>query len=122
MSSRKDDESPFRKCTSPQSATKVEHKFEKASWHVLKENGVLSFHKANPSKLTKAPLPSFIASFKGLVQEESDLLKMRTSNVFDPNAYKLMKRSGYDYSKPTSLEHVIDSKPYRLNNTQKVVQ
>ena len=29
---------------------------------------------------------------------------MHTSNGFDPNAYKLMKRFGYDFSKPTSLK------------------
>ena len=54
--------------------------------------------KANPSKLTKAPLPGFVASSKGSLEEESELPKMCTSDGFDPNAYKLMKRSGYNFS------------------------
>jgi len=41
---------------------------------------------------------------------------MHTSDGFDLFAYKLMKMSGYDFSKPTSLAYVIDAKPYGLNN------
>jgi len=118
----KDRELPFNKYTNPKSTTKVEPKFDETSWHVLKEKGVLLVHKANPSKLTKAPLLGFVASSKGSLQEESDLPKMRTSDRFDPNAYELMKKFGYEFSQPTSLGLVIEAKPYGLNNTQRVIQ
>jgi len=36
--------------------------------------------------------------------------------------YKLMKESGYDFSKPLSLGYVIDPKPYGLNGAQEMVQ
>ena len=110
---------PGFKCTNPKSATKVERKLNEASCCVLKEEGVLPVHRANPSKLTKASLPSFVASSKGSLQEESELLMMRVSDEFDPNAQNLMKRPSYDFSKPTPLGHVIEVKPRGLNSTQR---
>jgi len=94
----KDEALPFCEYTKPKSATNVEHKFNAASWRVLKEKGVLPVHRANPSKLTKASLPGFVASSEGLLQEESELSKVCISNGFDPNAHKLMKRFSYDFS------------------------
>jgi len=72
--------------------------------------------------LTKAPLPGFITSSKGLLQEESNLPSMRTSDGFNLNGYKLMEKSGYDFSKPPSPGHVIEAKPYVLNDMQKMMQ
>jgi len=43
--------------------------------------------------MAAAPFPSFVASSKGLLQEEGGLPKARTSDGFDPDAYKLMKGS-----------------------------
>jgi len=42
---------------------------------------------------------------------------VRTSDGFDSNAYKLMKRYGYDFSKPPLLGSVIGTRPYGLNDT-----
>jgi len=64
-SSHKDGESSFSEYINLKSTTKVGCKFDEASWHVLKEKGVLLVHKANTRKLTKAPLPSFVTSSKG---------------------------------------------------------
>ena len=66
--------------------------------------------------------PCVITSFKGLLQDESDLSMVRTSDVFDPNKCKLMEKSVYDFSKPPSLGHVFKAKPYMPNNTQKLIQ
>jgi len=68
---------------------------EKVNWAIFRENSVLPV-----SKTTKTPLPDVATSSKGLLQEESDLQTMCTSNEFDPNAYKPMEESGYDFSKP----------------------
>jgi len=72
--------------------------------------------------MTKAPFPGVVSSSKGLLQEESNLPTLCTSYGFDSNTYKLMEESGYDFNKPPSSRHVIDAKPYRLNDTQKMVQ
>ena len=47
---------------------------------------------------------------------------MRISDGCDPNAHKLIKRFSHDFSQPTSLGHVIEAKPYRLDSTQRVIQ
>jgi len=41
------------------------------------------------------------------------------SDGFEPNAYKLMKMSDYDFSKPPLLGNVVEAKSYGLNNMQK---
>ena len=48
--------------------------------------------------------------------------KVYTDDGFDPNAYKLMKKSGYDFKKPASLGHIVKAKPYGINETQKKIQ
>lgn len=118
----KNGESPFAKYTNPKGSTKVERKVDEASWLFLKERGVLSVHRANPSKLAKVSLPGFVVSSKGSLQEQSELSKMRITDGYDPNTHKLMKKSSYDFIQPTSLGHVIEAKPYRLDSTKKVIQ
>ena len=53
--------------------------------------------------MAKVPVSTFVASSKGSRQEEGALPKMRNNDGFDPNAYKLIKKSTYDFNKPTSL-------------------
>jgi len=72
------------------------------------------------SKVTKAPFPS-VATSKGLLQEESSMSIVHTSNGFDLDAYKLMDELGYDFSKLPSLGQIIDAKPYGPNDVQKIV-
>jgi len=50
------------------------------------------------------------------------LPKVRTDDGFDPNAYKLIKKSSYVFDKPVSLGYVIEAKPYYINETQKKIQ
>jgi len=40
-SHRKNGESLFAECTNPNGSTKVERKFDEASWHIIKETCVL---------------------------------------------------------------------------------
>jgi len=80
---------------------------------ILRENGVLPINK------TKAPLPDVGTSSKGLFQEESGLPRVRTSDGFDLNAYKLMKKSDYDFSKPPPLGNVIEEARPRRPMTPK---
>ena len=83
---------------------------------------MLPTHKAIQSRVTRSPLSGFIVSSKCSLQEESHLPKVRTHDGFDPNAYRLMKNSSYDFNKPVSLGHVIEAKPHGINETQKKIQ
>ena len=69
--------------------------------------------------MTKAPLPGVATSSKGLLQEESDLPRMSTSDGFDSNAYEQMKKLEYEFSKPPSQRYIIDAKPYGPNDKEK---
>jgi len=89
---------------------------------VLKGKGVLPTHKASQNKVVRAPLVGFVMSSKGSLQEEVDLPMVHTEDGFDPNAYKLLKKSGYDFNRPVSLGYVIEAKPYGINETQKRIQ
>ena len=48
--------------------------------------------------------------------------RVRTSDGLNSNAYKLMKKFGYDFSKPPPLGNIIEARPYGLNNTQNMIQ
>ena len=67
--------------------------------------------------MVTTPLPSFVTSPRGLLQEESGLPRVHTSDGFSPNAYKLMKKFGYDLSKRPPLWNVIEARSYGLNDT-----
>jgi len=45
---------------------------------------------------------------------------VHTSDGFDPNVYKLIKSSSYDFNKPPLLGSVIEA--YGLNDTQKRIE
>ena len=72
--------------------------------------------------MTRAPFAGFVMSSKGSLQEEVDLPKVGTEDGFDPNAYKLLKKSGYDFNRSVPLGCVIEAKPYGINETQKKIQ
>ena len=113
----KEEQSPFIECSVAKSATKTDGRYGGIDWAILRKNGVLPLHKACHNKIAATPLPSFIASSRVLLQEKGGLPKVRTGNVFDLNAYKLMKRSGYNLSKPPLLGSVIEARPHGLNDT-----
>ena len=61
-------------------------------------------------------------SSKESLQEKGDLSKVWTDDGFDPNVYKLLKKSGYDFNRPVPLGYVVEAKPYGINKTQKKIQ
>jgi len=89
---------------------------------ILRKNVVLPLHEACHDKVAAAPLPGFVASSRDLLQEEGGLPKACTSYGFDPNVYKLIKRFGYDFTKPPLLGSVSEARPHGLNDTQKMIQ
>jgi len=71
--------------------------------------------------MIKAPFPGVGTSSNGLLHEESNLSTVYTSHEFNPDAYKLMEESGYDFSKPPCPGNIINIKPYEPNDAQKMV-
>ena len=67
------------------------------------------------AKVSRPYLLGFIVSFK----EGDDLPSARTKKGFDPNAYKLMERAGYDFQNPATLGKVVEVKPYGLTKNSK---
>jgi len=78
--------------------------------------------KPAKAKWLEPPLAGFVMSSKGSFQEEGDLPKVRTDAGFDPNEYKLMKKSGYDFNRLVPFGCVIEAKTYDINETQKKIQ
>jgi len=106
----KDGEASFSECTTLESITKHISDLKETDWHVLKGKGMIQTHKASQSKVVKAPLVGFVVSSKGSLQEEVDLLKVHTDDGFDTNAYKLLKKSNYDFHRPVPLGCFIEAK------------
>ena len=68
--------------------------------------------------MSRPPLSGFVVSSK----EGDDLSSARTREGFDPNAYKLMQRAGYEFQNPAALGKVVEAKPHGLTETQRKIQ
>ena len=68
--------------------------------------------------MSRPPIPGFVVSSK----DSDDLPSVLTKEGFDPNAYKLMEKAGYDFQNPATLGKVVEVKPHGLNKTQKKIQ
>ena len=67
----------------------------------MKNEAVLPFPKSNQGKVSKPPTLEWVK-----VQKSQDLNKEK----FDPNAYKLLVKAGYDFENPTPMGKVIEVK------------
>jgi len=92
-SRRKEGESHFNECTTRRIETKATKKDDGASIITLKESAIVPILKMWQAKVSRPPLFGFVISSK----EGDDLPSAQTREGFDPNAYKLMKRAGYDF-------------------------
>ncbi|KAF8400375.1 hypothetical protein HHK36_013673 [Tetracentron sinense] len=88
-SKRKGGQSPFIGCTSTD----------------LKALNGLTFPvtKLISSTISKPPLKGFVKPSQGPEIEHGSLPTERTEEGFDPNAYKLLAKAGYDYKDPPPL-------------------
>ena len=68
--------------------------------------------------MSRPPISGFVVSSK----ESDDLPSARTREGFDPNAYRLMERAGYDFQNPTALGKIAEAKPHGLTETQRKIQ
>ncbi|TYK06432.1 uncharacterized protein E5676_scaffold163G001350 [Cucumis melo var. makuwa] len=104
LSRRKKGESPFAECSKNLTVKNTE---------ILKENftaPLTKIEKGEAKKIKKKNLEAY-------------LLERRTVEGFDPKAYKLMAKTGYDFTNRTELKSVkiFDERP-ELSPTQKKLQ
>ena len=66
---------------------------------ILKSDFTLPLPKLDQVASTKPPLKGFTRAMSNLVEEDSLPIK-RTEEGFDPKAYKLLAKSGYDFKNP----------------------
>ena len=88
---------------------------------ILKSDFTLPLPKLDQVGSTKLPLKGFTRATRNLVEEDS-LPVRRTEEGFDPKAYKLLAKLGYDFKNPPQLGQLysdyVEEKSHRLNLTQ----
>ena len=117
-SRRKEGESPFSECTIKSVETEATKKDDGATVVTLKESALVLTLKMWQAKVSRPPLSGFVVSS----EEGDDLPSARTREGFDPNAYKLMEKAGYDFQNPAALGKVVKAKPHGLTETQWKIQ
>ncbi|KAM2811239.1 hypothetical protein COP1_043924 [Malus domestica] len=91
MSRRKNGQSPFQI-----GASKADAQQHRDNVKLLKMNAVLPLTQLGDAKVARLPQGFIKALPKGV--EPSFLPTKRTEEGFDPNAYKLMLKAGYDFA------------------------
>ena len=111
-SRRKEGESPFGESTGRNNKSKAT-KGDADSITSLKESVTVPTLRMWQVKVNRPPIPGFVISSK----DSNDLPSVWTKEGFDPNAYKLMEKAGYDFQNPATLGKVVEVKPHGLNET-----
>jgi hypothetical protein len=113
---RKEGESPFVE------ANKQEHsrKLEEEDISLLKEAVTVPLPKLSNTIPTKQPIKGFVKPTQGGT-EHGSLPNQRTKEGFDPNAYKLLAKAGYDFGSPSKegCPDVASQKVHELDEAQK---
>ncbi|KAM1017905.1 hypothetical protein ACFX2A_048411 [Malus domestica] len=116
MSRRKNGQSPFET-----GANKADAQRHMDNVKLLKTNAVLPLTQLGGTKVARLPQGFIKALPKGV--EPSFLPTQRTEEGFDPNAYKLMSKVGYDFASSSNHEkkvsNTINNKERDLTETQK---
>ena len=82
----------------------------------------MPIRKVYQPKMSIPHLFGFVSGSNILFREEQDFPKERTNEGFDPTAYKLMEKAGYDFNNPFLLGKLVEPETYDLNKTQKTIQ
>lgn len=86
---------------------------------LLKETLTLPLTKLSGQTPTKQPLKGFVKPNQGKI-EHGPLPEKRTNEGFDPNAYKLLAKAGFDFGSPSKEDdQIISKKAHELNESQK---
>ncbi|KAM2634119.1 hypothetical protein EV1_024635 [Malus domestica] len=116
MSRRKNGQSPFET-----EASKADAQRYMDNVKLLKTNTVLPLTQLSNAKVARLPQGFVKALPKGV--EPSFLPTKRTEEGFDPNAYKLMSKAGYDFASSSNpgkkVSNTVNNKEHDLTETQK---
>ncbi|KAM1100240.1 hypothetical protein ACFX1X_006833 [Malus domestica] len=116
MSRRKNGQSPFKT-----RASKADAQRHRDNVELLKTNAVLPLTQLGDAKVARLPQGFIKVLPKGV--EPSFLLTKRTEEGFDPNAYKLMSKAGYDFTSSSNpgkkVSNTVNDKERDLTETQK---
>ncbi|KAM1818248.1 hypothetical protein ACFX11_000062 [Malus domestica] len=116
MLRRKNGQSPFKT-----GASKADAQRHRDNVKLLKTNAVLPLTQIGDAKVTRLPQGFIKALPKGV--EPSFLPTKRTEEGFDPNAYKLMLKAGYDFASSSNprkkVSNTINDKECDLIETKK---
>ncbi|CAL9000663.1 unnamed protein product, partial [Prunus brigantina] len=114
-SRRKEGQSPFGEEVKPRKWGESDMKF-------LKESTTIPLPKLNNLDVSKSSIPGFVRPSQEATGHES-LPVTRTKEGFDPNAYKLMSKAGYDFGLSSSMGElnpdVTGERTHGLSETQK---
>ncbi|KAM1787735.1 hypothetical protein ACFX11_038100 [Malus domestica] len=116
MSRRKNGQSPFET-----EASKADAQRYMDNVKLLKTNAVLPLTQLSNAKVARLPQGFVKALPKGV--EPSFLPTKKTEEGFDPNAYKLMSKAGYDFASSSNpgkkVSNTVNNKERDLTETQK---
>ncbi|KAM2725588.1 hypothetical protein EV1_028272 [Malus domestica] len=116
MSRRKNGQSPFET-----GAGKADAQQHMDNVKLLKTNAFLPLTQLSDAKVARLPQGFIKALPKGV--EQSFLPTKRIEEGFDPNAYKLMSKAGYDFASSLNpgnkVSNTVNNKERDLTETQK---
>ncbi|KAM2144259.1 hypothetical protein ACFX1R_047962 [Malus domestica] len=116
MSRRKNGQSPFET-----EASKADAQRYMDNVKLLKTNAVLPLTQLSNAKVAR--LPQGFVKAQPKRAEPSFLPTKRTKEGFDPNAYKLMSKAGYDFASSSNpgkkVSNTVNNKERDLTETQK---
>ncbi|KAM2981393.1 hypothetical protein FF2_012699 [Malus domestica] len=116
MSRRKNGQSPFET-----EASKADAQRYMDNVKLLKTNAVLPLTQLSNAKVARLP-QGFVKALPKRA-EPSFLPTKRTEEGFDPNAYKLMSKAGYDFASSSNpgkkVSNTVNNKERDLTETQK---
>ena len=95
-------------------------KLEEGDISLLKEASTVPLPKLSNTTPMKQPIKGFVKPTQGLT-EHGSLPNQRTKEGFDPNAYKLLARAGYDFgsSSEEGSSDITSQKVHELDESQK---
>jgi hypothetical protein len=119
LSKRKEGQTPFGLVA--EAKVRTNELAQEKDIAILKSNLTLPLPKLDKVASTKPPLKGFVKSASDSIKEGS-LPDKRTKEGFDPKAYRLLAKSGYDFNNPSQLGQLysdcVEEKSQGLNQTQ----
>ena len=74
---------------------------------------VVSLPRVNDNQISKPPTSEFV---------DQSRTKWLCKGRFDPNAHKLLAKSGYNFKNPAPMGNVIEVYTHGINDTQKKLE